>query len=134
MKKKVLFICSYNSVRSQMAEGILRSIYPEKYVVYSAGLNSTGINPCAITVMKEIDIDIKDQYSKSIEDLPVKKFDYVVSVCNTVYESCPVYSDNNKHIHKGFSDPARINGTDTEILDAFRRVRDEIKEWIKEIF
>ena len=90
-KEKVLFLCTHNSVRSQMAEGLLRAYYGDKYEVYSAGTHPTFVHPKAIEVMKEINIDISKQYSKSIEDLPEKYFDYVVTVCNHAREACPFF-------------------------------------------
>lgn len=133
MKKKVLFLCTHNSARSQIAEGLLRYLYGKSYEAYSAGTQPLEINPYAIKVMKEINIDISKQYSKGIEQLNSIKFDYVVTVCDHAKESCPFFPGVIS-IHKDFEDPAAINGTENEILTGFRRIRDEIKEWITGLF
>ena len=124
VKKKVLFICTNNSVRSQMAEVILRSLYNSKYEVFSAGIQPTSINHIAIKVMREIGIDISKQKSKSIEKYRGQIFDIVVTVCDTARETCPFFS-GKKIIHKSFEDPR-------ENINSFRKTRNKIKEWIKE--
>jgi arsenate reductase len=126
MKKKVLFICTQNSARSQMAEGILRKLYGNQYEVYSAGIRISQVNPYAIKVMQEIGIDISMQYSKSIEEFKNMTFDYVITVCNAAKENCPFFSNGKKYIHKSFSDPAEYKRKEEEILEKFRQVRDEI--------
>jgi arsenate reductase len=132
-KEKVLFICTSNSARSQIAEGLLRSFFGDKYEVYSAGINPTTINPYAIEVMKEIGIDISSQRSKNIEEFRNQKFDYVVTVCDNSNEVCPFFPGKNI-IHKGFYDPSEVKGNIAEKLNTFRNVRDQIKEWIEETF
>ncbi|MCX6664794.1 MAG: arsenate reductase ArsC [Euryarchaeota archaeon] len=125
MKKTVLFLCTHNAARSQIAEGLLRNIYGDRYEVNSAGLLPTSVHPFAITVMKEIGIDISVHRSKSMEEFREKNFDYVVTVCDNAKEGCPFFP-GKKIIHKGFTDPLDI--------DDFRRVRDDIKQWITDIF
>lgn len=132
-KKKVLFICTHNSARSQMAEGILRSLYPERYEAYSAGTEPTELNPYTIEVMREMGIDISRQRSKSINEFSNKRFDYVITVCGQAKESCPFFPEREV-IHQGFLDPSQLKGTEEKILEGFRKVRDEIKEWIEKAF
>jgi len=133
MKEKVLFICTHNSCRSQMAEGLLRHLYGDHYESYSAGLEVTDVNPYAIKVMGELGIDISSQRSKSIEEFRGMVFDYVVTVCDSAREKCPFFP-GKKVIHKSFEDPAGFTGEEDEVLEVFRRVRDEIKNWIVETF
>ncbi|KYK29151.1 ArsC family transcriptional regulator [Thermoplasmatales archaeon SG8-52-1] len=129
VKKKVLFICTHNSCRSQIAEGLLNTIYGSKYEAYSAGIKPTNVNSYAIEVMKEIGIDLSKHYSKNIEDFRNQKFDLVVTVCDNAKETCPFFP-GKKIIHKNFENPAEFNGFIKDILDRFRRIRDEIKTWI----
>lgn len=133
-KKKVLFVCIYNSVRSQLAEGILRGLYDSHYEVYSAGIYDSGINPCAIKVMKEIGIDISRQYSKSLKKFEGLEFDFVVTLCDEAKQACPFFPGGKKYLHKSFRDPAQFKGSQDRVLNVFRLIRDEIKDWIKETF
>lgn len=132
-KEKILFICTHNSARSQMAEGIMKSLYGEYYDVYSAGTVPSEVNPYAIKVMSEIGLDISKQRSKSIDEFRDFRFDYVITVCDQAKESCPFFP-GGVIIHKGFKDPSQSRGTEDEILTEFRKVRDEIKIWIKQTF
>ncbi len=134
LKKRVLFICTNNSARSQMAEGILNALYGDKYEAYSAGTDPTEINPYAVKVMAEIGIDISKNQSKSIEDLRGLKFDLVVTVCDRAKERCPFFPGATEQIHKSFRDPANLKGSEKELLAEFRQVRDEIRDWIIEYF
>lgn len=134
MKKRVLFICTHNSARSQMAEGLLRALYGDRYEVYSAGTQPTEVNPYVIRVMAEIGIDISDHRSKSVEEFLDQEFDYVITVCDHAKETCPFFPGGKEYIHKGFDDPSSFSGSEDERLDFLRRVRDEIKEWIEETF
>lgn len=133
MKRKVLFICKNNSARSQIAEGILKTFFQDKYEVFSAGLQPTSINPYAVEVMREIGIDISNQYSKSINEFKNITFDFVVTVCDDAKENCP-YHLGKKIIHKKFDDPSQINGKIEDILLKFRQTRDEIRIFIIETF
>ena len=129
VKKKVLFLCTHNSCRSQIAEGLLNAIYGSHYKAYSAGIKPTKVNSYAIEIMKEIGIDLSKHYSKSIENFRKQKFDLVVTVCDNAKETCPFFP-GKKILHKNFEDPADFNESVEEILDKFRKVRDDIKTWI----
>ncbi len=134
MKKRVLFICTHNSARSQMAEGFLRALYGDRYEAYSGGTEPSGINPYAIKVMAEAGVDISGQRSKGLEEFKGMRFDYVVTVCDRAREACPFFPGGGKLLHRGFEDPSKFEGTEEEILSGFRRVRDEIRKWIEETF
>jgi arsenate reductase len=133
-KKKVLFVCTHNSARSQLAEGLLRALYPEDYEVYSCGTVVTRVNPNAVEVMNEIGVDISKQYSKDLSKLKDIKFDQVVTVCDNVREACPFFSGAKKYTHYSFKDPSAVLGDPEVILDAFRSTRDEIREWLVKTF
>jgi arsenate reductase len=133
-KKTVLFICTHNSARSQMAEGLLRNFYGDSFVVLSAGTNPSEVHPYAIKAMMEIGIDISNQRSKSAEDFIDRDIDYVVTVCDNAREVCPFFPGGKEYIHKNFDDPGSASGAEDEVMNVFRRVRDEIKDWIKEAF
>jgi arsenate reductase (thioredoxin) len=133
-KKRIIFICTHNSARSQMAEGILRNMYGDKFEVYSAGTEPSRVHPYAIRTMEEIGIDIKEHTSKNLERFTDMDFDYVVTVCDRANEACPVFPGGKKHLHKGFTDPSKFRGKDDEIMAGFRAVRDEIKCWIESEF
>jgi len=131
-KKKVLFLCTHNSCRSQIAEGFLNYLYKDRYQAFSAGVEKTCVNPYAIEVMRDIGIDISDHRSKTINEFKDNYFDIVVTVCDHAREVCPFFP-GKKVIHKGFMDPSE-EGNIEEILNRFRKTRDEIKNWIKEEF
>jgi arsenate reductase len=130
--KQVLILCTGNSARSQMAEGLLRAIAGDKFQVESAGIISSFVRPQAIDAMKELDIDISGHRSKSVDEFQGREFDYVITVCDNAKESCPVFPGNTRRIHWSFDDPAEVEGTEEEKLDLFRRVRDEIKIRLEE--
>ncbi len=132
-KKKVLFLCTNNSCRSQMAEGLLNTIYGNRYQAFSAGVNATSVNPYAVEVMKEIGIDLSKNKSKNINVFSKEQFDYVVTVCNHAKEVCPFFP-GKKILHKSFRDPAEFKGSIEELLKEFRSVRNEIKKWIQDTF
>jgi len=132
-KQTVLFLCTHNSARSQMAEGLLNTLFKSKYQAFSAGIVPKQVNPYAIEVMKELGIDISDNRSKSIEEFRDITFDFVVTVCDNAKETCPFFP-GKKILHKGFEDPANFNGEIKETLSVFRKVRDKIKQWIVENF
>lgn len=129
MKKRILILCTGNSCRSQMAEGFLKSFDPE-LEVYSAGTKPADkVNPKAVQVMKEVGIDISQNYPKDVEQFINETFDYVITVCDNARENCPVFFGKvGKQLHIGFEDPAEATGTEEEILAVFRKVRDEIKK------
>ncbi len=133
-KKKVLFICTHNSARSQIAEGFLRALYGNKFDAYSAGTHPSGVNSYAIEVMKEKNIDLSDHTSKSIDQFREMEFDYVVTVCDGAKETCPVFPKGKEFLHRRFEDPSQGTGSEEEKKVLFRRVRDEINSWIIETF
>jgi len=134
MKKKVLFICTHNSARSQMAEGYMNAKYGDRYEVFSAGTEVTRVHPSAIEVMKEIGIDISGHHSKLIDDLFGKGIETVVTVCDSAQKACPFFPGAQEVIHQSFPDPSAFTGSDEEIRDGFRHVRDEIIRWIDATF
>jgi arsenate reductase (thioredoxin) len=133
-KKKVLFICTHNSARSQIAEGLLKNLYGDRFDAFSAGTKPSSVNPYAIEAMKEIGIDISNHRSKSMDEFRGTKIDYVITVCDNAKESCPFFPDGARYLHKSFNDPSQFKGTEEEILSAFRQIRNDIKEWIEKTF
>jgi len=129
-KKKILFICTHNSARSHMAEGLLNHFYGDRFEAYSAGTEKTRVRPEAITVMSDIGIDISHHHSKTTADFRGKTFDMVVTVCDLAKESCPFFPGAKDYVHKNFLDPTGILGSEEERLVVFGQVRDEIKKWI----
>jgi arsenate reductase len=125
-RKRVLILCTGNSARSQMAEGLLRHLAGERFEVASAGVSPTHVRPEAITVMREIGIDISQHRSKSVDEFTDQEFDYVITVCDNANEQCPVFPGNTQRIHWSFDDPAAVEGDEHARLAVFRRVRDEI--------
>ena len=128
-KLKVLFICTHNSARSQMAEGYLREKYGDRYEAYSAGTEVTRVHPEAIAVMQEIGIDISNQRSKALIEFFDMDMDIVFTVCDGARAACPVIPGAKRTIHQGFTDPSSTTGTPDEIRQAFRSTRDEIIRW-----
>jgi len=128
--KTVLFICTHNSARSQMAEGLVNSLYSKVLSAKSAGTRPSQIHPFAIQVIAEMDIDISDQRSKKLSEFEGQRFDYVVMVCSDAAETCPFFPGGKEQIHHGFEDPAAIQGTEEVKLRAFRKSRNEINKWI----
>ena len=131
MKKRVLILCTGNSARSQMAEGWLEHTAGDRFEVESAGTRPGQVRPEAIAVMKELGIDISGHRSKHVDEFKDQAFDYVLTVCNNAKESCPVFSSDSKRFHMGFEDPAALQGTEEERLALFRRVRDQIRDYLK---
>jgi arsenate reductase len=134
MKKKVLFLCTANSSRSQMAEGIANHFWGDKIAVFSAGTQASFVNQTAIEVMREIGIDISKHRSKNLSEFDGLIFDYVITLCGSANETCPLYIGGTKKTHIGFDDPARVQGTKEEVLCEFRSVRDEMKEKLTAFF
>jgi arsenate reductase (thioredoxin) len=132
-QQRVLILCTGNSARSQMAEGLLRHEGGDRFAVYSAGTRPSLVRPEAIQVMREIGIDISAQRSKSVEEFMGQEFDYVLTVCDHANESCPIFPGKAERLHQSFEDPPPpYIGTETYRLNIFRRVRDEIQSWLKE--
>ena len=132
-KQKVLFLCTGNSCRSQMAEGWARHLKGDRIEAYSAGVEPHGMNPLAVRVMREAGVDIAGQHSKHVDELKHVPFDYVVTVCDHANETCPLFPGNTKVMHVGFDDPPRLAKaaqTEEEALGDYRRVRDEIRSFI----
>lgn len=132
-RKKILILCTGNSARSQMAEGLLKHISNGEYEVFSAGTKPSIVRPEAIKVLAEIGIDISDNRSKSVDEFAGKEFDYVLTVCGKAKENCPYLPAKTKVIHRSFDDPAAIQGNEKIRLSAFRKIRDEIKIYLSEI-
>lgn len=130
-KLKILFLCTGNSVRSQMAEGWAKHLKGGVIEPYSAGIKAHGLNPLAVEVMKEAGVDISNQRSKHVSTLMDIPFDYVITVCSHADENCPVFPGKVKVVHSGFDDPARAEGGNEGKLAVFRRVRDEIRVFIE---
>lgn len=125
--KKVLILCTGNSCRSQIAEGYLRHFSNGNAEVFSAGVETHGVNPLAIVIMKESGIDISNHTSNNIDEYYHINFDFVITVCDNAKENCPFFPTKAKKFHHNFPDPAKANGNEQEILDEFRKVRDMIK-------
>lgn len=133
-KKKVLFLCTHNSARSQMAEGLLCTIYGDKYKSYSAGTEPSKVNPYVIRAMAEIGIDFNGHRSKSVNEFLNEEFDYIVTVCDNAKEACPYFPGGKEYLHESFKDPSSFTGSDDEIMAGIRLVRNEIKAWIEKKF
>jgi arsenate reductase len=130
-KNRVLVLCTGNSARSQMAEGLLRHDAGDRFDVESAGLNPGQVRPEAIAVMKEIGVDISAHRSKHVDEFAGQQFDYVLTVCDNANESCPVLPGQGERLHRSFEDPAALQGGEQERLARFRRVRDEIRDYLQ---
>ena len=131
-KKGILFLCVANSARSQMAEGLARAIAPAGTEIFSAGSAPSRLNPFAIDVMRELDIDISSQYSKSVDDVPRERIGTAITLC--AEEVCPVFPGNVRRMAWPFEDPAAVQGSDEEIRERFREVRDRIRAKVQELF
>jgi len=128
MKQRVLILCTGNSARSQIAEGWLRHLPGERFDVFSAGTKPSVVNPLAIQVMHEVDIDISGHRSKSVTEFVDQPFDYVITVCDQAAEACPVFPGPAQRLHWSFPDPAAVRGDESMRLQAFREVRDGLKD------
>jgi arsenate reductase len=131
-KKRVLILCTGNSARSQMAEGLLRQDAGERFEVESAGTKPSFVRPEAIAVMRELGIDISGHRSKNVDEFEGQDFDYVITVCDNARETCPVFFGKAQNLHHDFEDPAAVEGSEEERLAAFRRVRDELHSYLRE--
>ena len=129
-KQRVLILCTGNSARSQMAEGLLRHIAGDRFEVFSAGTKPVGLNPNAVTAMSEVGIDIGGHWSKPVDEFAGQQFDYVITVCDNAKESCPIFPGSGKRLHESFEDPASAPAQ--RQLEAFRRVREQIFAWLKD--
>jgi arsenate reductase len=139
VKKKILFLCTHNAARSQMAEGFINARYSDQYEAYSAGSEPTEVHPCAIEVMAEAGIDIASQHAKPLDEYLDASFDYVVTMCAAAQERCPIFPGaiipgGIKYIHHDFEDPLLDAGPEGAPCTSFRRVRDEIRGWIEATF
>lgn len=132
-KRRILILCTANSARSQMAEGLMRHDAGDRFEVASAGTVATRVRPEAITVMNELGIDISAHRSKSVDEFSGQSFDIVLTVCDHAKETCPIFPGRATRLHHGFSDPAAITGSEAERLAAFRMVRDELREYLRDV-
>lgn len=131
VKKRVLVLCTANSARSQMSEGLLKHIAGDQFEVFSAGTTPSTLNPYAVLAMAEMGIDIREQYSKSLNEFLDMKFDYVITVCDRAAETCPIFPGPVQRIHWSFPDPAAVEGDHNQKLAAFIQVRDSIRHQLK---
>jgi arsenate reductase len=131
-KKRVLILCTGNSARSQMAEGLLRHDSGQHFDVESAGIRTSVVRPEAIEVMRELGIDISRHRSKNVDEFAGQEFDYVITVCDNAHETCPVFFGKAQKLHHDFEDPATMNGSDEDRLGLFRRVRDELRVYLRD--
>ena len=127
MKKRVLFLCTHNSCRSQMAEGLVNHFLGERYQAFSAGTEATRVNPLAARVLLELGIDISHHRSKTLDEFAGEPFDFVITLCGDANEKCPLFFGGVERVHIGFDDPSRQKGSEAEVLPEYRRVRDELR-------
>ena len=132
MKKRVLFLCTHNSCRSQMAEGLVNHFLGDRFEAFSAGTEATRVNPLAARVMAELGIDLAAHRSKTLDEFVSHPFDYVITLCGDANEKCPLFFGGVQREHIGFDDPSRLKGKEENVLPEYRRVRDEIKERISQ--
>lgn len=131
MKKNILILCTGNSCRSQIAHGFMQHYAGDRATVYSAGVETHGVNQRAVAVMKEAGIDISHHTSNHVDEYADVPFDFVITVCDHAKERCPVFPSRAKQFHQNFKDPAKATGTEEEIMNEFRKVRDEIDAYCK---
>lgn len=134
MREKILFLCTHNSCRSQIAEGLINHFLGDCFQAFSAGTEATRVNPLAIQVLLELGIDISMHRSKTIDEFAGERFDYVITLCGSASEQCPLFFGGVQRVHIGFDDPSCLAGTPEELLPEFRRVRDEIRHRLTEYF
>jgi arsenate reductase len=129
-RERVLFVCTHNSARSQMAEGWLRALGGDRYEAASAGTEATGVHPLAVRAMAEAGVDLRGHTSKTLDRFVGERWDWVITVCDAANERCPLFPGAGRRLHRSFDDPSRATGSEAERLAAFRRVRDEIHHWL----
>ncbi len=134
MKLRILFLCTHNACRSQMAEALLRHRYGGTYEVFSAGTSPSQVHPFAVQVLQELAIDTSTLISESLSMYVDQPFDAVITTCDGAQRSCPVFPGALRTIHHAFEDPSRVDGSQEEVLHAFRRIRDQIDRWIQATF
>lgn len=134
MKKRVLFLCTHNSCRSQMAEGLVNHFLGDRFQAFSAGTEATRVNPLAARVMAELGIDLAGHRSKTLDEFAGQPFDYVITLCGDAFEKCPLFFGGVQRVHLGFDDPSRLPGSEDEVLPEYRRVRDEIRRRLTRFF
>jgi arsenate reductase len=130
--KRILILCTGNSARSQIAEAFIKQLTFGRVDVYSAGIDPVPVNPYAIRVMKEIGIDISGNKSKSVNEFYNQAFDFIITVCDNAREKCPLFQGSHTKIHKSFNDPVQVKGKDKIKIETFRKVRDQIRDWVTE--
>ena len=134
VKKRVLFLCTGNSCRSQMAEGLINHDFAGRIEAFSAGTEPHGLNPRAVQVMAEVGIDIAGHSSDHLDKYADESFDYVITLCGDANEKCPLFFGGVKRLHMGFDDPPKAQGTEEQVLNVYRRVRDEIRQQLGDFF
>jgi len=132
--KKILFLCTHNAARSQMAEGFVNARYHDRYEAYSAGNEPTGVHPCAVEAMAEVGIDISAQRAKSADAFDNASFEYVVTMCADATESCPIFPGATEYLQHAFPNPVSAEADARDRCKSFRQVRDEISAWIESTF
>jgi arsenate reductase len=130
-RTRVLLLCTHNSARSQMAEGLLRALDPDAFEVASAGTEATRVHPLAIRAMDEIGVDLRGHHSKALDRFLAEPWDYVITVCDAAAERCPIFPGGGRRLHWGFEDPSAVTGGEEERLAAFRRIRDAIADRLR---
>ena len=133
-KKRVLFLCTHNSCRSQMAEGLANHLLGDRIAAFSAGTEATRVNQRAAKVMAELGIDLSGHRSKTLDEFAGQSFDYVITLCGDANEKCPLFFGGVQRLHIGFDDPSRLPGSEAEVLPEYRRVRNEIKTTLGDFF
>ncbi len=133
-KERVLFMCIHNAARSQMAEGLFRHLYGDDFDVYSAGSDPRKVDPLAVKCMEELGIDISGHRSKSLNEFDGQEFDYVITVCGNPYNACPFFVGGKKYFKQPFEDPSAFDGTEEEKLELFKKIRDELKDWLEDLY
>jgi arsenate reductase len=133
-KKRILFLCTHNAARSQMAEGFVNARYGDRYEAYSAGNEPTEVHQCAVAVMAEVGIDISAHRAKSLDEFDDASFDYIVTMCADAQENCPIFPGGTAYLHHAFADPVSVTRSDRDKCASFKQVRDQIRDWIEATF